>query len=126
MPRIRLVREGRDLEVPEGANPREALLAAGVEVYRAPDGLLNCRGHGLCGTCLVEAEPREALGPVTRLEKGRLWRYGERPMRLSCQSTVGGDCRVFTRPQTTQGWFAHPFYAHLREGVATGPAREKE
>jgi len=126
MPSILLVREGRTIEVPEGANLRQALLDAGVEVYRAADGLLNCRGNGLCGTCLVEVEPAAALSPVTIKEKAKLWQYEGRPLRLSCQSKVTGDCKVFSQPQTCQGWMAHPFYSHLREDVATGPAKEKE
>ena len=125
MPRVHLVREGRDLEVPEGGNLREALLSAGVEVYRTPDDLLNCRGNGLCGTCIVEARPGDALTPVTLKEKAKLWMYGDRPLRLSCQARVAGECRVFTQPQLTQGWMAHPFYAHLKEGVESGPAKEK-
>jgi len=126
MPTITLVREGRTLEVEEGANLRRALLDAGVEVYRTPDDLVNCRGNGLCGTCVVEAEPAAALGPATfREEKGHLWKYAGRPMRLSCQAKVAGDCRVLTRPQLTQGWMAHPFYAHLKEDVERGAAAEK-
>ena len=57
MPAITLVRDGRPLEVAEGANLREALLGSGVEVYRAVDAFVNCRGNGLCGTCIVEVEP---------------------------------------------------------------------
>ena len=125
MPTITLVREGGTLEVPEGADLREVLLRNGVEVYRVPDDLLNCRGHGLCGTCLVEAEPARALSGVTFREKAKIWQYEGRPVRLSCQAKVVADCRVFTRPQLTQGWMAHPFYAHLKEGVETGPAVEE-
>lgn len=125
MPTITLVREGRTLEVPPNAVLRTALLDAGVEVYRSPDDLVNCRGNGLCGTCVVEVEPAEAVSGVTFREKGQLWKYGDRPMRLSCQAKVIADCRVFTRPQLTQGWMGHPFYAHLKEGVGKGPAREK-
>ena len=125
MPKIELVREGRTLEVPEGANLRRALLDDGVEVYRATDVALNCRGNGLCGTCVVEVEPAGALSPVTLKEKAKLWQYGERPMRLSCQAKVTGDCRVLSVPQLTQGWMEHPFYAHLKEGVREGPVREK-
>ena len=126
MPVITLVREGRTLEVAEGANLREALLAAGVEVYRVPDNVANCRGNGLCGTCIVEVEPVAALSkPTFREEKGQLWKYGKRPIRLSCQAAVMADCRVFTQPQTTQGWMAHPFYSHLKEGVGSGAAEEK-
>jgi ferredoxin len=126
MPSVKLVREGRTLDVPGGANLREALLAQGVEVYRDVDALVNCRGHGLCGTCLVEVEPADALSGTTFREKAKLWQYEGRPLRLACQSKVLGDCRVLTQPQLAQGWMAHPFYAHLKEGVATGPAKEKE
>jgi ferredoxin len=125
MPTITLVREGRTIEVPEGANLRRALLDAGVEVYRAADGLLNCRGNGLCGTCTVEAGPAAAFSPPTVKEKAKIWQYEGRPVRLSCQVKVLGDARVFTIPQLAQGWYEHPYYAHLREGVDTGPAKEK-
>jgi ferredoxin len=125
MPTITLVREGRTLEVPENANLREVLLVNGVDVYRAPDDLLNCRGRGLCGTCLVEVEPAAAVTGVTFREKARLWQYEGRPMRLSCQAKVVADCRILTRPQLAQGWMAHPFYSHLKEDVKAGPAKEK-
>jgi ferredoxin len=125
MPKIECVREGRTLEVPEGANLREALMKEGIDPYRAIDGVKNCRGHGLCGTCVVEVDPPEALGdPTFRERTAHLWQFGARPIRLSCQAKVGGDCRVLTQPQLTQGWYAHPFYAHLKEGVKEGAAKE--
>ena len=117
MPKITLSREGRTLEVAEGANLREALMAAGVDVYRDADGLINCRGHGLCGTCVVEVAPLSALSSPNVREKAKIWQYGDRPMRLSCQSKVYEDCRVLTQPQLAQGWMAHPFYANLKEEV---------
>jgi ferredoxin len=120
MPVITLVRENRTLEVPEGTNLREVLLGNGVDVYRAADGVLNCRGHGLCGTCLVEVEPLSALSGVTFREKAKVWQYEGRPIRLSCQVKVLADCRVLTQPQLAQGWMAHPFYAHLKEDVDRG------
>ncbi len=122
MPKVTLVREDRVLEVPEGANLREALLAEGVEVYRGLDSILNCRGHGLCGTCIVEVSPREALSPTTLRERMKIWRFGARPIRLSCQAKVAADCRVLTRPQLQQGWMNHPYYGNLKESVDTGPS----
>ena len=116
MPKITLVREGRDLEVPEGANLREVLLQNGVDVYRAVDGVLNCRGNGLCGTCLVEVEPADALSPVTFREKAKLWQY-DRPIRLSCQAKVVKDCRILSRPALAQGWMGHSYYSHLKESA---------
>ena len=125
MPKVKLVREGRTLEVEEGANLRMELLKAGVDVYRDVDTIANCRGNGLCGTCLVEVKPAEALTPVTVREKAKLWMYGERPLRYSCQSKVRGDCSVLSQPQLQQGWYSHPYYAHLKEDVERGSAREK-
>jgi ferredoxin len=121
MPVVTLVREGRTLEVPEGANLRRALMDAGVDLYKGADGLLNCRGNGFCGTCMVEAEPAAALAPTTLKEKAKLWMFEGRPVRLSCQAKVYADCRVLTRAQTAQGWMAHPFYAQAKEGLP--PAR---
>src|SRR5688572_16776953 len=53
MPKVVIANEKREIEVPEGANLRDALRGAGVQVYKGMHRFLNCHGLGLCGTCTV-------------------------------------------------------------------------
>ncbi|MHC4922651.1 MAG: 2Fe-2S iron-sulfur cluster-binding protein [Planctomycetota bacterium] len=117
MPEIQLIREKRTIQCDKGATLRSVLMREGVEVYRNADSLINCRGNGLCGTCVVEITPAEAANDPTIKEKAKLWQFGDRPMRFSCQVKVKKDCKVLSQPQLTQGWLEHPYYAHLKEGV---------
>jgi len=108
MPKVTLVNEKLELEVPPGANLREECRKAGVSVYSGLEKYLNCQGFGLCGTCLVFVQKgMENLGPKTLREKfsfaahpkSLLATIGhENEARLSCQVQVNGDCSVETRP----------------------------
>jgi ferredoxin len=138
MPKVTFVKEKVDIEVPDGANLRQAARAAGIQVYRGLDRLLNCRGLGLCGTCRVlvkkgmenlspKGMPREkweqhrkqfeegkANGvPKTFLERFTLAKSlavigHEEEMRLSCQVEVHGDCTIETRPE--MNWSGDNFW----------------
>jgi ferredoxin len=125
MPRIRFVREQREVEAPVGANLRKVARANGIDLYYRFPGIpnwvaqnvLNCHGLGICGTCgvhLIEgtaanAEPpglRERIrvriyDPLTpHLPAGRIGH--EKEFRLSCQTIVKGDLTVVTQPYN---WF---------------------
>ncbi|OAI41596.1 hypothetical protein AYO40_03000 [Planctomycetaceae bacterium SCGC AG-212-D15] len=104
MPKVTIVNEKKDIDVPEGSNLRIELQKAGVEVYAAKDKYLNCWGHGLCGTCRVLVKKgMENLSPKGKLERFTLATMmtaigHEEEMRLSCQANVNGDCSIETRP----------------------------
>src|SRR6516162_9378629 len=108
MPKVVVVNEKKEIEVPVGANLRTATRAAGIEVYAGLSRYVNCRGHGLCGTCRVLVQKGiENLSPKGRLERIKLATMmsaighedGQKEvMRLSCQVQVNGDCSVVTRP----------------------------
>jgi ferredoxin len=104
MPKITLVNEKREIEVPAGSNLRTELQKAGVEVYQGLTKYLNCFGHGTCGTCKVLVKKgMENLSPKGVMEKLTMFRMlsaigFEKEMRLACQCTVSGDCTVETRP----------------------------
>ena len=53
MPKVTITNEKKEIEVPAGANLREALRREGIEVYRGMTRYLNCFGHGTCGECRV-------------------------------------------------------------------------
>jgi ferredoxin len=129
MPKVTFVKEKVEIEVPDGANLRQAARAAGIQVYQGLDRILNCRGLGLCGTCRVlvkkgmenlspkgmskeqweayQKKMKEGAAngtPKTLLERFTLWKSlavigHEDEMRLSCQVDVHGDCTIETRPE---------------------------
>ncbi len=116
MPKVTFVNEKREVEVPAGANLRDEARKAGIPMNFLPidtaagavGRYVNCRGFGLCGTCLVRVKKgMENLSPPTVREKisfnldpkTMMAVLGsEEEARLSCQVTVNGDCTVETRP----------------------------
>jgi ferredoxin len=104
MPKVSIVNEKKDIEVPAGSNLRLELQKVGIEVYNGLDKYLNCRGNGLCGTCRVLVKKgMENLAPKSTIERFKLGIMmsaigHEDEMRLSCQVKVNGDCTIETRP----------------------------
>jgi ferredoxin len=93
MPNI--IAEGKTFAVAEGTNLREALLEQDIDLYSGSANVLNCHGHGLCGTCLVQVEG--AVSEPTQLETTRMSfppNSAHKERRLSCQVKVLGDVRV--------------------------------
>jgi ferredoxin len=93
MPKVYFPKENRTIEVPYGANLRKAALDNGIDVYGFPNKFLNCRGHGLCGTCAVKVDPEWNLSDRTNAEIRKL---KAAPLRLSCQAQVEGDITCTT------------------------------
>jgi ferredoxin len=104
MPKITIVNEKREIEVPAGSNLRLELQKAGVEVYPGLAKYLNCFGNGMCGTCKVLVKKgMENISKKGMKEKATMFRMlsvigHEQEMRLGCQCTVNGDCTVETLP----------------------------
>ena len=110
MPTIHFVREGKRIDVPEGSNLRDIARAEGINIYPGPASLLNCRGNGLCGTCLVQIDDAEALSAPNLREIIKLGAQEAPRHRLACQSKVEKDVRCLTLPEPPQGWQAHSAY----------------
>jgi ferredoxin len=86
---------GTEIDCEEGAILREVLLGADESPHNGRSSLLNCRGHGSCGTCAVAVEG-ETSDP-TRRERVRLATPPHDPdagLRLACQTRVLGDLDV--------------------------------
>jgi ferredoxin len=105
MPKVKFYKEKVEIEVEQGANLRQAALAAGIEVYAGIEKLANCLGNGLCGTCrvLLMKDTVKNTNPQTIRERVRFKTSflnigDEAEMRLSCQTKVEGDIEVFTQP----------------------------
>ena len=118
MPKLIFPNEGVTFEVAAGTNLRQAALAQGINIYPPLCRLLNCRGHGLCGTCKVEVSDPNALEPAskTKSEKRHTFDVPEwSKIRLACQVRVAKDLVVKTHPRLPLGWYAYPTYEHLRK-----------
>ena len=95
MPKIKVINteteEIIDLKAGYGANLRKAALYNDAEVYKGFNKFLNCRGHGLCGKCVVEVEPMENVNPRNFFEN--LHKLGDH-QKLGCRVKVYGDITV--------------------------------
>jgi ferredoxin len=96
MPTVEFLNLGQKVECGQYANLRKVALLHGVPVYKGINKIFNCRGLGLCGTCVMEVvEGMENLTPKTRAERRKLKGLPEN-YRLSCQTQVMGDVCVIT------------------------------
>lgn len=90
-----VIAQGKTIQCESGANLRQVLLQADVELYNQQASIINCHGIGSCGTCAVKIE-----GPVSEVN----WRdrtrrslpphSPDRDLRLACQTKVLGDICV--------------------------------
>jgi ferredoxin len=105
MPKVTVVNQKKEVEVPAGGNLREELRKQAVEVYPGMARYVNCFGHGQCGTCkILVKKGMENLSPKGMMERFTLFRMlsaigHEDEMRLSCQCSVNGDCTVEVLPE---------------------------
>ena len=118
MPIIKFIKEKKEIEVPVGANLRNAAIDAGINLHQGINGFgatankyLNCHGLGQCGTCRVlitkGMENASSMGTMEWLKfrvplpdpMAPLAYVGhEQTMRLACQTKVNGDIEVETGP----------------------------
>ncbi|MCH8828484.1 MAG: (2Fe-2S)-binding protein [Planctomycetes bacterium] len=120
MPKIKFIKEKKEIEVPEGANLRKEALKAGIEVYPGihKKWFANCHGNGICCSCRVHVKKgQENVSKPGIWEKfncainpfGFFSKLGhEQELRLSCQTKVYGDCEVETRPEFN--WHGEKFW----------------
>lgn len=118
MPKVKFVKEKKELEVPVGANLRAEAIKAGINLYPGLNGfgssinaLVNCMGMGTCGTCRVlVTKGIENASPMTAMEwktfhvpipdplPSMAYIGNEDKMRLACCLEVKGDMEVETQP----------------------------
>jgi ferredoxin len=120
MPTVHFVNEKKQVEVPDGANLREAAIKAGVSLYPHVHKLLNCHGFGMCGSCRVLIKKgQESASPMGAMEKFRFhyvpdhvpmaYVGHENEMRLACKVAVHGDMEIVTQPPLN--WFGENFFS---------------
>ncbi len=98
MPIVEFLNEAKRVECGQYANLRKIALLRDVEVYKGIHQKINCRGNGLCGTCVMEiVEGLDHLSPPTRREKLKL-KNSPPNRRLGCQCKVMGDIVCITAP----------------------------
>ena len=98
MPKLFFVYENKKFNVDTGVNLRKASIDGDVGIYsNIFKKLFNCRGKGMCGTCLVRIESDE-LESLNEVEKKKLKnKLLEDPnLRLACQLTINNDLKIYT------------------------------
>ena len=97
MPEIEFVREKRVVTVEPGANLREVAIREYISLYPHILKILNCRGRGLCTSCVVEIVSDE-MDSISEIEKEKIQKKLKKNpnLRLGCQVTVNHDIKVRT------------------------------
>lgn len=97
MPTVRF--GDREIDCEQGAVLRDVLLEADETPHNGRADLVNCRGHGTCGTCAVAVDG--TVSEPTNQEKRRLSfppHDRDAGLRLACQTRVEGDVTVRKYP----------------------------
>lgn len=97
MPQIEFVKEKRFVSVEAGTNLREAAIKEYISLYPHIFKILNCRGRGLCTSCVVEILSGK-VNPPDEIESQKMKKKleGNPNLRLGCQITVDNDIKVRT------------------------------
>ena len=97
MPTIEFIREKQTITVETGANLRKAAIKEYISLYPHILKILNCRGRGLCTSCVVEIVSGE-VDPPNEVEKNKIkTKLAKNPnIRLGCQVTVNHDIKIRT------------------------------
>lgn len=92
MPKVRLAKSQKVVEVAEGANLFHALNDSGIPVAS------SCGGEGVCVKCMVKViDGKENLSPQGDLETDMKEIHDVAPgHRMSCQAEVLGDITIDT------------------------------
>lgn len=131
--KVKIQNLDKEVEIDLGDDLRTGLMENKVDVYDGnpiiplpipgnvalrsplPWSLVNCQGHGLCGSCLVDvAEGAEGLSDATSYERARArffnWlrvKYDKKPKlanpRLACLTRCYRDTVIRTMPGPAAG-----------------------
>ena len=98
MPELFFVNEDKKINVDIGTNLREAAIDSKIGIYsNIFTKLFNCRGNGMCGTCVVKIET-ENIDPPNEIEAKKLKKklMVDPNLRLACQLDVRSDLKIYT------------------------------
>ncbi len=97
MPEVSFTNQNMKINVEPGTNLREAAIKEYISIYPHVFKILNCRGRGLCVSCVVEVVSGEVDPPnEIELEKLKKKRDKNPNLRLGCQITVNSDLEIKT------------------------------
>ena len=97
MPEVSFTNQNIKINVERGTNLREAAIKEYISIYPHVFKILNCRGRGLCVSCVVEVVSGEVDPPnEIELEKLKKKRDKNPNLRLGCQINVNSDLEIKT------------------------------
>lgn len=97
MLKIEFVKQKRTIKAEDGETVREAAIRNKLSVYAHIFKILNCRGRGLCKSCVMEVVSGET-GPRNEIENQQLaGKLKKNPnLRLACQVKVSDNLVIRT------------------------------
>src|SRR5689334_6880555 len=129
MPKVTFLNETTTVEAKNGQTVKEVATEHGIPLHRGLWTWLNCRSHGLCGSCEVWVTELSANATSAKGFRERIRGKVKGKVRLACQAQVLGDIEVRTLPgglmfepkQTTQ-WEQDPRPAAWKDRLAKANA----
>ena len=98
MPELHFVNQDKRINIDIGSNLRKAAIDGEIGIYsNIFTNLFNCRGNGMCGTCVVKIES-ENIDPPNEIEVKKLKKklISKPNLRLACQLNVKNDLKIYT------------------------------
>lgn len=92
---IKFEKQNRTLKAEPGENLRELAIKNKLSVYPHVLKIFNCRGRGLCSSCIVEIVSGK-VAPRNDIEQEKLAKKKNPNLRLACQLTVEDNLVVRT------------------------------
>ena len=94
---IQFIKQKRTIKAEEGETVREAAIRNKLSIYSHIFKILNCRGRGLCRSCVMEVVSGNTE-PRNEIEDQQLaGRLGKNPnIRLGCQVKVSDNLVIKT------------------------------
>lgn len=114
MAKVKFLKEGLEINVPQNVNLRDFCVENKLKLYIFPENIINCRGRGYCQLCRIKVNRPEKLSPPTEKEKYSVGFEGPQ-YRLACQCSIieNGELQIITRPTRIWGWREHHVYKKL-------------
>jgi ferredoxin len=105
------------LQVPYGANLRDALIERKINCYQSITRWTNCNGQQLCGTCIVNVAKGVELCTRRSIDEASTLRENPETYKLACVTNVYGDITVELLPKVGAAQVRRMLCAALRARV---------
>lgn len=97
--KVKIENLDKTIEGEVGQDLRTILLENDIDIYLGIWKLINCHGHGTCGSCRIEVtEGEEGMSDCSRYQRIR----AGAGRRLACQTRIYRDATIRTLPKLSE------------------------